>query len=923
MRRLILKSFQSPGDIVMMTAAVRDLHRAHPGRFQTDVRTSADGLWLHNPHLVPLREGEAGVESFDMHYPLVHQSNHRPFHFIHGYAQFLEQTLGVPVPVTNFRGDVRLSPEEKALPCPGKEFGVPEHFWIIMAGGKHDFTAKWWNPESYQRVVDHFQGKIAFVQCGEAGHWHPPLKGVVNLIGKTQLRDFVRLMYHADGVLCPVTFAMHLAAAVETKAASGHNGVREASATLKHRPCVVVAGGREPAHWEAYTHHQYLSTNGMLPCCSEGGCWKSRCQLVGDGDAKDRHDVCTSPVEISPKLRIPRCMDMISPEDVIRKIEMYYQGGMLTYGQNGSAKVGNGVAIANGRHRVEDAVPMHHGLNGAAATKANDDIRPPAETGREIRPKQAMLIEFTHGLGDAIQLTCVLKHLRHLHPDWEVDVAAQWGKHSAYHGLCRKVFVLNDGAINKSAYQKVHKLDWHECRAAFGDRPSTKPSLCLTEVFQLSPVPELCRYEVKLSERSQQLARAALAQYCPAGPLPNGRFPAVLIHYQGNTSADRKDLPHDLIREVCDVVQKSGYVPVILDWDRRSPLVDQVKVFNPGPGHELWSGHSTGDAEALTALIAAAALMIGVDSGPLHAAGATTTSTIGVWTHHHPIHFFDLADNVTHMVPGDHEKAAAGAPALDYFKQNYRHHVYKQLYVELPALTQSLLTGENFEHLSNKRFLKQLTSKGFDERYYSEHRLAGLDYLSFGDWQQQYGRWLVQSLNWKGRRVLEVGCACGSILRGLGEAQAIVQGVEINEHMVKLGREKWPDMAPLLHICDAVNLHLFGDGEWEGIHSSQVAEHWKPKLVPHILEELHRVTAPGSIFFCALDTEELFARQSRTMESEDPTHVCIKPMSWWHEQLATAGWDVCTSEVEPALRNHKESFLKRYDWDWFAARRRA
>lgn len=63
MRRLILKSFQSPGDVVMLTAAVRDLHLAHPGKFQTDVRTSAEALWQHNPYLVPLKEGEQGVES--------------------------------------------------------------------------------------------------------------------------------------------------------------------------------------------------------------------------------------------------------------------------------------------------------------------------------------------------------------------------------------------------------------------------------------------------------------------------------------------------------------------------------------------------------------------------------------------------------------------------------------------------------------------------------------------------------------------------------------------------------------------------------------------------------------------------------------------------------------------------------------------
>ena len=880
----------------MLTAAVRDLHLAHPGRFQTDIRSSADALWRENSNLVPLHEGEPGVEVLDMHYPLIHQSNRRPYHFIHGYAQYLEQQLGVPIPLTDFRGDVRLSAEEKAAPCPGKELGVPERFWILVAGGKYDFTAKWWNPESFQQVVDQFQGRITFVQCGEAGHWHPPLQGVVNLIGKTELRDFVRLMYHAEGVLCPVTFAMHLAAAVETK-----------PGRPRHRPCVVVAGGREPAHWEAYTHHQYLSVNGMLPCCQEGGCWKSRCQLVGDGDAKDRQDVCDSFVQLTPELRIPRCMDLITPQDVIRKIEQYYQGGIFEY----SASQFVAAALphpGNGQELVANPREATHAASHPTLTPA-------------VLPTKSMLIEFRHGLGDAVQFTTVLKHLRHAHPEWGIDVAALRGKQSAHGGLCRSIHLLNEPPVNRPAYDQVFSLDWDECRSSHAEWPSTKATRCLLEVFGLTPISELCRYQIQIGEHSRQLARATLARYCPGDTLPNGRYRAVLIHYQGNTSSDRKDLSHDLIDEVCQVVLQAGFVPVILDWDRRSSLIDNVRIYNPGADHELWGGHHTGDAEVLAALIEASSLMIGVDSGPLHVAGATTTPTIGVWTQHHPVHYFELADNVVHLVPGDHQKAAAGPEALAYFQNHYRHHVYKQLYLELPALTQSLLTGEDFEQLANKRFLKQLNATSFNERYYREHKMAGLDYLNFGEWQQRYGRWLVESLNWKGRRVLEVGSACGSILRGLGEAGAVVQGVEINEHMVQLGRDKWPDMAPLLHICDAVNLHLFTDGEWEGIHSAQVAEHWKPKLVPHILEELHRVTAVGGLFFCALDTEELFARQGRTMATEDPTHVCIKTMDWWHEQLAATGWQVCTAEYMRALQDHPISFLKRYDWDWFVARR--
>ncbi len=48
----ILANHQSPGDIVMLTAAVRDLHRQHPNCYITDVRTPCPALWEHNPTLL-------------------------------------------------------------------------------------------------------------------------------------------------------------------------------------------------------------------------------------------------------------------------------------------------------------------------------------------------------------------------------------------------------------------------------------------------------------------------------------------------------------------------------------------------------------------------------------------------------------------------------------------------------------------------------------------------------------------------------------------------------------------------------------------------------------------------------------------------------------------------------------------------------
>lgn len=301
----------------MLTAAVRDLHLAYPEQFLTDVRTTAGELWENNPHLTRLSDTDPDVETVQMEYPLIHQSNSRPYHFIHGFPQFLEEHLQLRIPVTAFKGDIHLSQLEKSWMSQIAEQGYWGPFWLMVGGGKFDFTAKWWNPGSYQQVVDHFWGRLPFIQVGDRNHWHPPLERVVSLVGRTDTRQYVRLMYHADGVVCPVTFSMHLAAAVETR-----------PGMPKNRACVVIAGGREPAQWEAYPHHQFISTNGALYCCDNGGCWKSRCQPIGDGDPKDQ-DLCTLPIEITPELKIPKCMDMIQPEDVIRRIELYIEGGAL------------------------------------------------------------------------------------------------------------------------------------------------------------------------------------------------------------------------------------------------------------------------------------------------------------------------------------------------------------------------------------------------------------------------------------------------------------------------------------------------------------------------------------------------------------------------------------------------------------------
>jgi hypothetical protein len=241
----------------MLTAAVRDLHRCYSNLFLTDARTPCPEIWEHNPYITPLDEHDPSVEIIDCHYPLIDRCDSTPYHCLHGYIEFLNDRLGLNIRPTEFKGDIHLSDVEKSWFSQVRELtGEDTPFWIVVAGGKLDFTIKWWDARRYQEVIDHFRGRIQFVQVGLEGHYHPRLEGVIDLRGQTDLRQLIRLVYHAQGVLCPVTCVMHLAAAIETQPGMPPN-----------RAAVVIGGGREPHHWEAYPQHQYLHTNGALPCC--------------------------------------------------------------------------------------------------------------------------------------------------------------------------------------------------------------------------------------------------------------------------------------------------------------------------------------------------------------------------------------------------------------------------------------------------------------------------------------------------------------------------------------------------------------------------------------------------------------------------------------------------------------------------------
>ena len=297
--KLILSSRLCPGDVLTLTVAIESLHTTYPGEYLTDVRSPCPAIWEHNPWITPISDDDPEATIIDCEYPSIHQSDSHPVRFVEGYTLDLAAKLQRPLTATLNHPRLYLSPEEQTWINQIREHisgGKDIPFWLLNAGIKRDFTAKQWPVEYFQHVIDQTSGKIQWVQIGEAGHDHPDLMGVIDMRGKTNLRQLIRLASFAQGGLGPVTLLQHLMAAFE-------------------KPYVCLVGGREPVSWVTYPLQHILHTLGQLACCRTKACWRSRVTRLGDGESSD-NSLCEQPV-FGMKRTVGRCMALIRPEEVL------------------------------------------------------------------------------------------------------------------------------------------------------------------------------------------------------------------------------------------------------------------------------------------------------------------------------------------------------------------------------------------------------------------------------------------------------------------------------------------------------------------------------------------------------------------------------------------------------------------------------
>jgi hypothetical protein len=309
----------APGDIVCITALVRDIMLENPHRYELHVATHFPAIWENNPYIASYQlYPRKDIRSVQMNYgsPMVYIDNVR-LHFITAFHRNFYELEGMHVPCRYPKGDLHLSIEELTI--------RPENdpYWLVFPGWKSDFTAKAWSVAYWQQVVDGLNARgLKVIQCGAMAmdHHNPRLKGVIDLVGKTNMRQIIQLIAHAEGVVCHVSLPMHVAAAFD-------------------KPCIVTAGRREQYWWESYDNfediktfgpaaapvkvpHKYLYPVGDLPCHMGHGCWRNKIEVGGDDS------VCTAPIDDGFGQIIPTCLQMVSSAQVLEAIDGYYKDGI-------------------------------------------------------------------------------------------------------------------------------------------------------------------------------------------------------------------------------------------------------------------------------------------------------------------------------------------------------------------------------------------------------------------------------------------------------------------------------------------------------------------------------------------------------------------------------------------------------------------
>jgi len=329
-KEYIFHNRQRIGDMLMFTCGIRDFKLAYP-EAKVGVVGTAMHIWDNSPYITPdlcIKPSEfesviggdlikeASSERMLIKIGpsrLTNSSNRIDWHFANAFRVSMEDALHIHIPQGESRPDIWFTEDEYNAPRVDSR-----PYWIICVNGELGWGCKMYPFDRWQEFVSQ-NPDVVFYQIGAKGDKSLRLKGdnIVDYVGKTEdkntgVRDLFKLFLNAEGSIGLVSFHMHLSGAL-------------------HKPAIIVAGAREPVSFTQYAGHRYMATDGCLPCGVKA-CWHcdinncknlvhiNHCDPMSGSDLAKTEDYSE---------KVPKCVDMITPEDLTRALNMYYIGRRL------------------------------------------------------------------------------------------------------------------------------------------------------------------------------------------------------------------------------------------------------------------------------------------------------------------------------------------------------------------------------------------------------------------------------------------------------------------------------------------------------------------------------------------------------------------------------------------------------------------
>lgn len=283
----------APGDTVGVSAFVRDYTTAFPDSRLSVNSCRADEIFAHDDRVTRIPPQTTPITL--RYRPTIDAARTDPNRrYMYAAHDSFETVTGVRLPRGSAKPSLILSRDERTPPR-------QQPYAVVAGGSKADIATKQSPPELFREVVAKTQ-HLNWVQVGRTDgvrikdrQWLIPY--TANLLGKTSVRELMRLIAHASVVLCHTSLPMLLAAAFDV-------------------PCIVVGGGRESPSLFTGLGVTYLDTLGQLDCCKLQAC-KALYPIQTHSEVPyPSGTVCSDPVQ-TENVWIGRCMTLYTADQIV------------------------------------------------------------------------------------------------------------------------------------------------------------------------------------------------------------------------------------------------------------------------------------------------------------------------------------------------------------------------------------------------------------------------------------------------------------------------------------------------------------------------------------------------------------------------------------------------------------------------------